>query len=167
MRTRRSSRSLSRPGVAEIKLPYPYERVSGITDPKLQYLIPPEGSQFTDSSRSMTAFFTVMRLYGAGLRLAMIRAAAQKWGVDDNECRARASTRFTAPAAVPSTTARLLLERPEAERPTYDDIINALKKPEEWRYIGKGEKADAVLDAPDMVHRKGGLRRRRRSFPGC
>src|SRR4051794_19232466 len=67
---------------ADYKLPFPYNKDFPSPD-KPQYTIVPEGSQFTDSSRSMAAFFPVMRLYGAGLRLAMIRAAAKKWGVDE------------------------------------------------------------------------------------
>lgn len=133
---------------ADYPLPFPYEGVSAIRDVKLQYLIPPEGSQFTDSSRSMTAFFQVMRLYGAGIRLAMIRAAAKKWGVAEKDCRAE-KHRVYGPNGR-SSDYRWLLLGAKKEKPTYEEISNALKKPEEWRYIGKKEPMP-FYDALDMV----------------
>jgi len=135
---------------ADVKLPFPYDTLS--TDPKLQYLISPEGSQFTDSSRSMTAYFTVMRLFGAGLRLAMIRAAAKKWGVDEKACRAE-KHRVYGPAGQ-SSDYRWLLLGAKKETPSYEDISNALKKPEDFRYIGKGKEPMPFYDALDLVRGK-------------
>jgi isoquinoline 1-oxidoreductase beta subunit len=137
---------------ADVKLPFPYQDIPSTKSPKLQYLISPEGSQFTDSSRSMTAYFTVMRLYGAGLRLAMIRAAAAKWGVDEKECRAE-KHRVYGPGGR-SSDYRWLLLGAQKQKPTYEEITNALKKPEEWRYIGKGKEPMPFYDAVDYVRGK-------------
>ncbi|HEX7150261.1 MAG TPA: molybdopterin cofactor-binding domain-containing protein [Thermoanaerobaculia bacterium] len=136
----------------EHQLPFPYEEIPRTRKPKVQYLVPPEGSQFTDSSRSMTAYFAVMRLYGAGIRLAMTRAAAKKWGVKPEECRAE-QHRVYGPNGQ-STDYRWLLLGAKKEKPTYEEISNALKKPEDWRYIGKGKEKMPFYDAADMVRGK-------------
>ena len=146
------------PGVpATATLPWPYQDIPKITDPKLQYLVTPEGSQFTDSSRSMTAYFQVMRLFGAGIKLAMIRSAAKKWGVEKDrvmeECYAEKHRVFHRPSGR-SVDYRWLLLRAKKEKPTYEDINKALKKSEEWRYIGKGKEPMPFYDAVDMVRGK-------------
>ncbi|HXH38942.1 MAG TPA: molybdopterin cofactor-binding domain-containing protein [Thermoanaerobaculia bacterium] len=137
---------------ATVILPYPYETIPSIRKPKLQYTIVPEGSQFTDSSRSMTAYYQVMRLYGAGIRLAMIRSAAKKWGVDPKECRAE-KHRVYGPGGR-SSDYRWLLLGAGKETPTYGEINAALKKPEEFRYIGNGKEPMPFYDALDMVRGK-------------
>ncbi len=138
-------------------LPHPYEKIPGTQKPKVQYMVPPEGSQFADSSRSMTAYYTVMRLYGAGIRLAMIRAAAKKWGVDPKECRAE-KHRVYGPGSRSiggrSIDYRWLLLGAGKETPTYEEINAALKKPEEFRYIGNGKEKMPFVDASDMVQGK-------------
>jgi isoquinoline 1-oxidoreductase beta subunit len=135
-----------------VKLPFPYN-VNDFPPPsKPQYLIPPEGSQFTDSSRSVTAYFQVMRLYGAGLRLAMIRAAAKKWGVDEKECRAE-KHRVIGPSGR-SSDYRWLLLGAQKESPSYADINKVLKSPDQFRYIGKGKEPMPFYDATDMVKGK-------------
>src|SRR5438876_7856159 len=133
---------------ADYPLPWPYQDIHKIRDVKLQYLIAPEGSQFTDSSRSMTAYFQVMRLFGAGIRLAMIRAAAAKWGVDEKDCHAE-KHRVYGPGGR-SSDYRWLLLGAQKQHPSYVDISNALKKKEEWRYIGRKEPMP-FYDALDMV----------------
>ena len=137
---------------ATVTLPYPYEAIPSIRKPKLQYTIVPEGSQFTDSSRSMAAYFQVMRLYGAGIRLAMIRAAAKKWGVKEEECHAE-KHRVFGPGGR-SSDYRWLLLGAGKETPSYEDINKALKKPEEFRYIGNGKEPMPFYDATDMVKGK-------------
>ena len=133
----------------DVTLPYPYEEIPRTRKPKLQYLVPPEGSQFTDSSRSMTAYFQVMRLYGAGIRLAMIESAADKWKVDKKECRAE-KHRVLGPGGR-SIDYRWLLLRAKKKAPTYEQINQALKNPTDWRYIGKGKEPMPFYDAKDMV----------------
>jgi isoquinoline 1-oxidoreductase subunit beta len=137
---------------AGVTLPFPYQDIPSTRSPKLQYLISPEGSQFTDSSRSMTAYFTVMRLYGAGLRLGLTRAAAAKWGVDEKDCHAE-KHRVYGPGGR-SIDYRWLLAGAKKQKPTYEEISNALKKPEQWRYIGKGKEPMPFYDAVDMVRGK-------------
>jgi isoquinoline 1-oxidoreductase beta subunit len=137
---------------ATVTLPYPYEAIPSTRKPKLQYTIVPEGSQFTDSSRSMAAYFQVMRLYGAGIRLAMIRAAAKKWGVKEEECHAE-KHRVFGPGGR-SSDYRWLLLGAGKETPSYEDINKALKKPEEFRYIGNGKEPMPFYDATDMVKGK-------------
>ena len=135
-----------------VKLPFPYEDVSKTRELKKQYLIPPEGSQFTDSSRSMVAYYPVMQLYGAGIRLAMIRAAAKKWGVRPEECHAE-KHRVYGPNGR-SSDYRWLLLGAKKENPSYDDIKSVLKTPEQRRFIGKGKEPMPFYDALDMVRGK-------------
>ncbi|HXH92102.1 MAG TPA: molybdopterin cofactor-binding domain-containing protein, partial [Thermoanaerobaculia bacterium] len=137
---------------ANYPLPFPYEEIPATQKPKVQYLVPPEGSQFADSSRSMAAFYTVMRLYGAGIRLAMIRAAAKKWGVSATDCHAE-KHRVYGPGGR-SSDYRWLLLGAGKETPTYEEINAALKKPEEFRYIGNGKEKMPFVDASDMVQGK-------------
>src|SRR5262245_10907047 len=141
----------------DLKLPFPYEGIPAIKDPKLQYLVAPEGSQFTDSSRSMAAYFTVMRLFGAGIRLAMIRAAGKKWGIDPNrvmeECYAEKHRVFHRSSGR-SSDYRWLLLGAKKEQPSYEEITNALKKSADFRYIGKGKEKMPFYDAVDMVRGK-------------
>jgi len=137
---------------ADYKLPFPYNTKDFPPPDKPQYTIVPEGSQFADSSRSMTAYYQVMRLYGAGIRLAMIRAAAKKWGVNAADCRAE-KHRVYGPGGR-STDYRWLLLGAMKEQPTYEEINAALKKPEEFRYIGNGKEKMPFIDASDMVRGK-------------
>jgi isoquinoline 1-oxidoreductase beta subunit len=134
---------------ANYPLPYPYEKIPGTQKPKVQWLVPPEGSQFTDSSRSMAAFYPLMRIYGTGLRLAMIRAAAKKWGVDEKQCRAE-KHRVYGPGGR-SSDYRWLLSGAAKQKPTFLEINAALKKPEDFRYIGNGKEPMPFYDAADMV----------------
>jgi isoquinoline 1-oxidoreductase beta subunit len=137
---------------SRVTLPFPYEKIPSTKKP--QYLIPVEGAQFTDSSRSMTAYFQPMRLFGTGIRLVMIRSAAKKWGVDPTTCRAE-KHRVVHPASGRSIDYRWLLLRAQKETlPTYDDIMASLKKKEEWRYIGSEKEKMPFYDALDMVRGK-------------
>lgn len=137
---------------ASVKLPFPYNTKGFPPPDKPQYTIAPEGSQFADSSRSITAYYQVMRLYGAGIRLAMTRAAAKKWGVNAAECRAE-KHRVYGPGGR-SSDYRWLLLGAQKETPTYEEINAALKKPEEFRYIGNGKEKMPFVDAADMVRGK-------------
>jgi isoquinoline 1-oxidoreductase beta subunit len=135
-------------------LPFPYAEIPKTKKPKLQYLVPNDGAQFTDSSRSMAAYFQPMRLFGTGIRLVMIRSAAKKWGVDPKECRAE-QHHVIHTASGRSIDYRWLLLRAKKETlPTYKEITESLKKPGEWRYIGKGKEKMPFYDALDMVRGK-------------
>jgi isoquinoline 1-oxidoreductase beta subunit len=138
---------------ADVKLPFPYQAIPGTRKPDRQYLIPHDAAQFTDSSRSMAAYFQPMRLFGTGIRLVMIRSAAKKWGVDPNECRAE-QHKVIGPGGRSIDYRRLLLAARKQALPTYDEITAALKKPEEWRFIGKGKEKMPFYDAVDIVRGK-------------
>jgi isoquinoline 1-oxidoreductase beta subunit len=132
------------------KLPYPYD---SLQDGKPPYLIPPDGAQFTDSSRSMAAYYTPMRLFGTAIRLTMIRAAAEKWGVDEKECRAEKHRVLHPPSNRSIDYRWLLLRAGKVKPPVYDEIAAAVEArgPEQWRYIGKGKEKMPFYDAADMV----------------
>jgi isoquinoline 1-oxidoreductase beta subunit len=94
------------------------------------------GDQNTDGSQSVRRFFDTMRECGAAARSMLIQAAALQWKVPVSECSTelhtvvhtatgrRAEYGELAPAA-----ARLTVPKKEQLQ---------LKKPSEWRYIGKG-----------------------------
>jgi isoquinoline 1-oxidoreductase beta subunit len=140
---------------ADYKLPFPFntKEFQSQSPDKPQYSIVPEGSQFTDSSRSMTAFYPVMRLYGAGLRLTMIRVAAKKWGVKEEECRAE-KHRVYGPAGRSIDYRWLLAGAKKEKPPTYLELVAVLKKPADFRYIGNGKEKMPFDDATDMVRGK-------------
>ena len=134
----------------DLKLPFPYEELPASKNKKY-YLIPPEGSQFADSSRSMAAYFQIMRLQGAGVRLVFERAAAKVLGVSDaSECKARQHKIYHEPSgrSVDFGSKLLLVHAAKEPIPTYGDVVKALKKPADWRFIGKSIPFD---DAPAMV----------------
>lgn len=132
-----------------VTLPFPYNEFKG--KPKPYYSIPPEGSQFADSSRSVTAYFTVMRLTGAGTRLVFEKAAAKAMGVNASECHARQHKVVHDPSgrSLAFNDPRLLFEAAKVPIPTYDELVGALKKPSEWRLINKTTMP--FVDAPDIV----------------
>jgi isoquinoline 1-oxidoreductase beta subunit len=139
------------PFKVDAKLPFPYSRVSG---EKPQYLIPPEGAQFADSSRSVTAYFQPMRLTGAAVRLVFERAAAKVMGVSANECHAQQHKIIHQPSgrSLDFGNKLLLFEAGKIPVPSYDEIEAALKRPSQWRFINKNTMPFA--DAPDMVKGK-------------
>ena len=118
-----------------------------------RYLIDGEVAQLTDNSRSMVMFFQVMRLFGAGLRLGMVRAAAKKFGVNPADCYAEKHKVIHGPSGR-SIDYRWLLVGLQKEAPTYEEISAALKKPDQWRYIGKGKEPMPFYDALEMVRGK-------------
>jgi isoquinoline 1-oxidoreductase beta subunit len=136
------------PFPVKTELALPYEKIHKTTT---QYLIPIEGSQFTDSSRSMTAYFTPMRLFGAGVRLTFEKAAAQVFGVDASECHARQHKVHAGSHSIDYGDARLLFEASKLGEPQYDDVIAALKKPKDWVFINSAKKPIPLVDAADMV----------------
>jgi isoquinoline 1-oxidoreductase beta subunit len=129
---------------ANAKLPFPFDTLQ---PGKPVYIIPAEGSQFADSSRSMTAYFQVMRLMGAGIRLVMQRAGALAFGVDAKECRVKQHKVYDS-SGRSIDFKHLLLFAAKVGVPTSDEAEAALKKPEEWRFIGKSM---PFVDAADMV----------------
>ena len=53
-------------------VPYPFPTPGGPA------IVKGEDAQFTDSSRSVAAYYQFMRLFGAGVKIVMMRAAALK-----------------------------------------------------------------------------------------
>lgn len=109
-----------------------------------------EDAQFTDSSRSMAAYYLPMRLFGAGIRLVMLKAAARKWGVNVAELEARQQKVWHKPTGRSVEYHHLLLQARKVATPppTTDEITAVLKPASEWRFI---RKAMPFADAADMV----------------
>jgi isoquinoline 1-oxidoreductase subunit beta len=94
------------------------------------------GDQNTDGSQSVRRFYNTMRECGAAARWMLIQAAAQQWNVPVSECSTelhavvhKATRKRAGYGELASAAARLTV--PEKEQ-------LQLKKPSEWRYIGKG-----------------------------
>jgi isoquinoline 1-oxidoreductase beta subunit len=94
------------------------------------------GDQNTDGSQSVRRFFNTLRECGAAARLMLIQAAALQWDVPASEC----STELH--AVVHKATGRRLgygeLAAGAAQLAVPKKEQLQLKKPSEWRYIGKG-----------------------------
>jgi isoquinoline 1-oxidoreductase beta subunit len=137
-------------------IPFPYEVKQQLPFPyqeehreKVQYLIPPEGAQFTESSRSMAAYFVPMRLFGAGIRMAFERAAAKVFSVDPGQCHAHQHRVYAGGVSIGYGDPRLLLEAGKLPQVTFGEIQAALKPPKQWRYTAKA--SIPFVDARDMV----------------
>ena len=107
------------------------------------------GDQDTDGSHSVTSFFEPLREAGASARLMLVRAAAQKWGVPENEC---------------ATEVHVVVHKPSGRKLGYGELAAAaaklpvpkkeelrLKTRSEWRYIGKPA---STYDLKDMCSGK-------------
>jgi isoquinoline 1-oxidoreductase beta subunit len=94
------------------------------------------GDQNTDGSQSVRRFFDTMRECGAAARWMLIQAAALQWNVAASDC---------------STELHAVVHKATGRRLDYGELASAaarlgvpkkgqfqLKKPSEWRYIGKG-----------------------------
>jgi isoquinoline 1-oxidoreductase beta subunit len=105
------------------------------------------GNQDTDGSRTTRHFFMPMRRCGASARQMLEAAAAARWGV---------------PVAEVSAKNHQLLHRPTGRTLGFGDVAQAaaalpvptgadlrLKKPAEFRYIGKGN--TPIVDGFDMT----------------
>ncbi len=110
---------------------------------------PKYGNQDTDGSRSLRHHVQPMRQIGASVRLMLERAAAERWGVDPNLCRARNHEVVLLKEAVAGegavaieTDQRLgygdLADAAMAQPvPAFEEL--AFKDEKDFRYIGKGE----------------------------
>ena len=109
------------------------------------------GNQDTDGSRSMRHFFEPMRRCGAAARTMLEQAAAARWQVPVAEVRAlnhevvhRPTKRKLGYGALAAAASRL---------PVPASATLHLKKPAEFRYIGKGQVK--LVDGPDIVVGRG------------
>ncbi|WP_342050196.1 MULTISPECIES: xanthine dehydrogenase family protein molybdopterin-binding subunit [unclassified Cupriavidus] len=95
------------------------------------------GSQNVDGSRSMRHFLTPMRRVGASARQMLEAAAAAQWGVPVSEVQARNHE------VLHTASGRRLgfgeLAEAAAKQPVPAANTLVLKKPEAFRYIGKGK----------------------------
>jgi len=105
------------------------------------------GNQDTDGSRSMRHFYMPMRRAGAAARQMLEQAAAVQWGVPVGEVEAvkhevvhRATNRKLGYGELTAAASHFSVPARESLR---------LKKPEQFRYIGKGEVK--LIDGPDIV----------------
>lgn len=104
------------------------------------------GSQNTDGSNSIRFFFNRMRVAGATARTMLERAAAQKWGVPASQCRAHNHEVVHARTRRTLGFGELVEIAKTIDIPTEDELT--LKKPGQWKYIGK----DApVTDLDDIL----------------
>jgi isoquinoline 1-oxidoreductase subunit beta len=94
------------------------------------------GDQNTDGSQSVRRFFDTMRECGAAARSMLIQAAAVQWNVPASECSTelhvvvhKATGRHAGYGELAAGAAHLAVPKKEQLQ---------LKKPSEWRYIGKG-----------------------------
>ncbi len=131
-----------------LALPFPYDDLK--SRPKPYFVVPPEASQFADSSRSITACFTTMRLTGAGVRLVFERAAAKVFHADAADCHAKQHKVVHTPSgrSLDFRDPLLLVEASKVPVPAFEEVRAAVKKPSEWRYINKSM---PFADAPDIV----------------
>jgi isoquinoline 1-oxidoreductase beta subunit len=126
--------STTLPAVLAEELGADWSRVkleSAIADPA--YRNPRTHHQFTGNSESISSFFEVMRAMGASAREMLIAAAAARWKVAPETCRAEAgrivhaaSKRALRFGDVAAAAARLA----PPEKPP-------IKDPREWRFLGK------------------------------
>ncbi|AEG00593.1 xanthine dehydrogenase family protein molybdopterin-binding subunit [Methylomonas methanica] len=105
------------------------------------------GNQDTDGSRSMRHFFTPMRRVGAAARQMLETAAAAQWQVPVNEVRAELH-RVLHPSSGKSLSYGELAKA-AAKLPVPARESLQLKKPEEFRYIGKGHQR--IIDGRNIV----------------
>ena len=103
------------------------------------------GSQDTDGSHSVREFFDPLREAGATARLMLVRAAAQQWGVPEEQCAA------DPPHMVSHKTSNRKLGYGElavlaAKQPVPKKEELKFKSPEKWRYIGKPAPGYDVTD---------------------
>ncbi len=110
---------------------------------------PRYGSQNTDGSRSVRNFFTTMRHTGAAARLMLERAAAQRWEVPAEECRAFRHHVVHQPTGKKLPFEGLVAIASGLPVPALEDL--RLKPRESWRYIGT---SFASYDLEDTVRGK-------------
>lgn len=97
---------------------------------------PRYGSQDTDASRSIFAFFEVMREAGATARLMLVRAGAGLWSVPVSECESGLHVVVHVPTRRQWSYGELALVASRLPVPRKEDV--QLKARAAWRYIGKG-----------------------------
>lgn len=130
------------PRVVADELEADWERVSIVQAPGDKRL----GDQNTDGSNSIRFFFKRMRVAGATARAMLEQAAAQKWRVPAAQCQAK-NHRVHHTGSNRSLGFGDLVEIARTlDVPDAENLM--LKKPTEWKYIGKDS---PVIDLDDMI----------------
>ncbi|HXH90772.1 MAG TPA: molybdopterin cofactor-binding domain-containing protein, partial [Thermoanaerobaculia bacterium] len=111
-------------------------------------LIKGEDAQQTEASQSMALYYMPMRLFGAAIRVVMLRAAARKLQVDPAELEASQQKVWHRPTNRSVEYHRLLLQAGRVPLPTTDEVKAALKPANQWRFMGRNM---PFMDARDMV----------------
>ncbi len=95
------------------------------------------GNQDTDGSRSLRHFFQHFRHAGAAARLMLVQAAAKKWGVPEAEVKAENHVVSHAKSGRKIGYGEIAAAAAELPVPARESVV--LKKPEAFKYIGKGK----------------------------
>jgi isoquinoline 1-oxidoreductase subunit beta len=98
---------------------------------------PKYGNQDTDGSRSIRHFIQPMRHIGASVRRMLEVAAAKRWGVDVSEVEAAHHEVVNKKTGKKLGYGDLAVDAMALPAPAADQV--ALKSPDKFRYIGKGE----------------------------
>jgi isoquinoline 1-oxidoreductase subunit beta len=93
------------------------------------------GSQNTDGSCSIRDFYDTMREAGATARLMLERAAAAKWGVPAEQCKAQNHQVIHAGSNRKLGYGELAAQAAQQTVPKKDEL--KFKSPAEYRYVGK------------------------------
>ncbi len=111
-----------------------WESINVINAPINSEYVNPElfNKQRTDGSTSISAFWDKLRYVGAGTRMVLIKAAANKWNVPENECEATNGYIIHKKTSKKLSYGKLALSASKITLP--EEPI--LKKPEEYKYIG-------------------------------
>ena len=95
------------------------------------------GNQNVDGSRSVRHFFEPMRRVGAAARQMLEAAAAARWAVPVGEVKAVQHEVLHTPSGRRLGFGELAADAAKQPVPARDQL--QLKKPADWRYIGKGK----------------------------
>jgi isoquinoline 1-oxidoreductase beta subunit len=104
------------------------------------------GSQNTDGSRSIRDFYTALRQAGATGRALLEAAAAKQWNVPVSEVEAREHVVVHQPSGRKLEYGELVATAHDLPMPAESTI--RLKRPEQFRYIGKDV---PIVDMADMI----------------
>ena len=104
-----------------------------LTEGNPMYVNPRTHMQSTTGSMAVRGFSEPLRRMGAAARLMLIAAAAQRWQVPASECRAQGSRVLHAASGKEATYGELAAAAAKLPPPQ----VIPLKKPSEWRVVGK------------------------------
>ena len=115
-------------------------------------------AQYVVASISTLGYWTPMRMAGAQARRVLVDAAAQKWGVPAAECVTEPSMVVHQPSGRKMSYGEIASFATPPATPPAIDATKDLKKPGEYRLLGKGVPR---VDVPAKTDGIGALRHRR------